>query len=277
MVAKVITETPDTVTLVLFTGNERLDYQPGHFCTIDPHQFLALKRFTAFLEHQKGKREPPRAYSLSSAPHEKYVAITVKEEVYVKGTTQYPPLLSPLLVRQLPPGTPVNITGFTGPYTLPADIESKTNHLVHLVAGSGCVPNFSIIKHALHSGLKLKHTFISSNKTWADTCFRSELNELAQRYPDKLLVHYALTREEDASLFKPNVHRGRISLNLLRTLITEPDSAMVYACGPAIGPHEKAAAKGKGVEPAPRFLETALQQLSALGVKPQHIKYESYG
>ena len=52
---------------------------------------------------------------------------------------------------------------------------------------------------------------------------------------------------------------------------------MVYACGPAIGPYDKAAAKEKGVEPAPRFLETALAHLAALGVKSQHIKHESYG
>src|SRR5688572_27344341 len=44
MVADVISETPDTATLVLFTGNDRLDYQPGHFLTVDPHQFESLQR-----------------------------------------------------------------------------------------------------------------------------------------------------------------------------------------------------------------------------------------
>jgi 3-ketosteroid 9alpha-monooxygenase subunit B len=61
MVADVIVETADTATLVLFTGNDRLDYLSGHFLTIDPHQFEALERFTAFLEDLKGKKEPPRA------------------------------------------------------------------------------------------------------------------------------------------------------------------------------------------------------------------------
>jgi len=68
MVADVIVETPDTSTLVLFTGNDRLDYKAGHFLTIDPHQFEALDRFTSFLEHPKGRPEPPRAYSMCSAP-----------------------------------------------------------------------------------------------------------------------------------------------------------------------------------------------------------------
>ena len=61
MVADVVVEAPDTTTLVLFTGNDRLEYSAGHFLTIDPHQFEALERFTAFLEDLKGKREPPRA------------------------------------------------------------------------------------------------------------------------------------------------------------------------------------------------------------------------
>lgn len=40
MVTETIQETPDTTTLVLFTGNDRLEHQPGHFLTIDPHDFL---------------------------------------------------------------------------------------------------------------------------------------------------------------------------------------------------------------------------------------------
>jgi len=81
MVSDVVVETPDTTTLVFFTGNDHLEYQAGHFLTIDPHQFEALERFTAFLEDLKGRKEPPRAYSMCSAPHEKRLAVTVTDEV----------------------------------------------------------------------------------------------------------------------------------------------------------------------------------------------------
>ena len=135
MVADTIVETHDTTTIVLFTGNDRLEYQAGHFLTIDPHDFPELERFTAYLEDVKGKKEPPRAYSLASAPCEKYLAITVKEEQYVSGLTKYPPLLSPLLVRRMQRGRRLPITGFTGPYHLPADIESQTDTIVHVCAG----------------------------------------------------------------------------------------------------------------------------------------------
>ena len=42
IITDVIWETADTVTLNLFTGGERPDYQAGQFITIRPQQFPAL-------------------------------------------------------------------------------------------------------------------------------------------------------------------------------------------------------------------------------------------
>jgi ferredoxin-NADP reductase len=276
MVADVVVETPDTATLVLFTGNDRLDYKAGHFLTIDPHQFDALERFIAFFEDKKGKKEPPRAYSMASAPHEKYLAITIKEERYVSGLTKYPPLLSPMLVKRTKVGMRLNITGFTGPYTLPDDIETKTDHLVHVCAGSGSVPNFAILKHSLVHHSKLKHTFLYSNKTWEDVIFRGELEVLERQHSDRLKVIHTLTREEPP-VGRANVRRGRLDAATLREAIADPSSCIVYACGPAIGPFDRAAAKEKGTEPAPRFLESVLAALDEIGVADERIKRESYG
>jgi len=276
MVADSIVETPDTTTLVLFTGNDHLDYEAGHFLTIDPHQLEALERFIAYFEDVKGKREPPRAYSLTSAPHEKYLAITVKEERYVSGVTRFPPLLSPLLVKRTTRGMRLVVTGFTGPYTLPKDVESRTDHLVHVVAGSGAVPNFSILKHALKNHPGLHHTFICSNKTLEDVIFRRELQSLEQHFPGKLQVVHTLTRDATHPV-GPTIRKGRISPALLRELIPDPSACLVYACGPAVGPLEKAQARERGEEPTPRFLESAVAALREVGVPADRIKRESYG
>jgi len=56
MVAETIVETHDTATIIFFTGNDRLEYQAGHFLTLDPHDFPELERFTSFLEDAKGKK-----------------------------------------------------------------------------------------------------------------------------------------------------------------------------------------------------------------------------
>jgi 3-ketosteroid 9alpha-monooxygenase subunit B len=277
MVADVIPETPDTATLVLFTGNDRLDYRAGHFLTIDAHQFEALDRFTSYLEDLKGKREPPRAYSLVSAPHEKHIGITVKEERYLSKQTKYPPLLSPLLVRRTPKGTRMVVTGFTGPYTLPDDIEATTDHLVHVVAGSGAVPNFGILKDALHRGLKLRHTFVCCNKTYADICFRSQLDDLARAHPERVKVVHTLTRETDDRLYQGNIRKGRVSAALFQEFIPDPKSCIVYLCGPAISPWDKQEARARGEAVAPRFLESSLSLLEQHGVPKERLKHESWG
>src|SRR5262245_17425805 len=277
MVADVVVETPDTTTLVFFTGNDHLEYSAGHFLTIDPHQFEALERFTAFLEDLKGRRELPRAYSMSSAPHERYLAVTVKEERYVSGVTKFPPLLSPLLTKRTTRGMRLVVTGFTGPYTLPADIESRTNHIVHVCAGSGSVPNFSILKHALQHHTTLRHTFVYSNKTWRDVIFRDALAELESQHPDRLTVLHTLTREEDATRFGTSVRKGRVSADILREAIPDPSACVVYLCGPGISHWDVVAAKETGTTPEPRFLETVVEHLQSIGVSSDRIKRESYG
>jgi ferredoxin-NADP reductase len=214
---------------------------------------------------------------MCSAPHEKQLAVTVKEERYLSGQTRYPPLLSPLLVKRTVRGMRLVVTGFTGPYTLPDDIESRTDHLVHLCAGSGSVPNFSMLKHSLRAHPRLRHTFLYVNKTLADVIFRRELEALEAKHGGRLRVVHALTRETGPVVYGPSLRKGRIGAPLLREFIPDPTGCIVYACGPAVGVWDRQAAKAAGTAPAPRFLEASLAALHEIGVPDAHIKRESYG
>ncbi len=277
IVEEAIRETPDTTTLVFFTGSDRMEYEAGQFLTIRPHQFPALDRFVKFFEDVKGKREPARAYSMCSAPHDRRVAVTIKEEPYISGVTKYPPLMSAFLTYRVPPGTRMALTGFGGPYVLPPDIESRTDQLIHVCAGSGIVPNMSIIRHCLETGMKLRHTLIYGNKTWGDIIFRRQLEELAACHPGKLEVVHALSREPDVAGYGPSVCAGRVGEALLRRHIPDPSAAQVFTCGPGIGKFERQAAREKGEEPQPRFLETVLAGLKAIGVPRAQVHHEMYG
>lgn len=277
MVADVIREGPDTATLVLFTGNDTLDYKPGHFLTIKPHQFPALDRFIHYFEDQKGKKEPARAYSLSSAPHEKYLAITVKEERYISGRTKYPPLLSPILVWRTYPGTRMVVTGFGGPYVLPEDLEDRTDHVVHVCAGSGAVPNLSFLKHALEHRLRVRHTFICGNKRREDIIFRRDLRKLVEEHPDSLEVVHALSRESSVEVRGSEVLAGRVTGDVIRRYVPDPDAAEFFVCGPGITKWDRLAAREAGEEPQPRFLESVLAVLGDMGVAKESIHQESYG
>ena len=268
-------DTPDTTTLFMSTGDEPIEYEAGHFCTIDPHQFGELEHFTAYLEDQKGQREKPRAYSMASAPHEEHLAITIKEERYESGETPYPPLLSPLLTYYIQEGRRLVISGFTGAYTFPADVCERTGHILHVCAGSGIVPNRSLIKESLHRGDPLRHTLLFSNKTRQDIIYFEEFEVLREQYPDRLDVIHCITREDPAGI--RGARNGRISEELLREVAPDPSKVMAYSCGPGITPYERRAARAKGETPEPRFVENMVALLQEHGLDKKQIRQESWG
>ena len=268
-------DTPDTTTLFMSTGDEPIEYEAGHFCTIDPHQFGELEHFTAYLEDQKGQREKPRAYSMASAPHEEHLAITIKEERYESGETPYPPLLSPLLTYYIQEGRRLVISGFTGAYTFPADVCERTGHILHVCAGSGIVPNRSLIKESLHRGDPLRHTLLFSNKTRQDIIYFEEFEVLREQYPDRLDVIHCITREDPAGI--RGARSGRISEELLREIAPDPSSVLAYSCGPGITPYERRAARAKGETPEPRFVENMVARLQGHGLDKKQIRQESWG
>ena len=268
-------DTPDTTTLFMSTGDEPTEYEAGHFCTIDPHQFGELEHFTAYLEDQKRQREKPRAYSMASAPHEQHLAITIKEERYESGETPYPPLLSPLLTYYIQEGRRLVISGFTGAYTFPADVYERTDHIIHVCAGSGIVPNRSLIKESLHHGDPLRHTLLFSNKTRRDIIYFEEFEVLREQYPDRLDVIHCITREDPAGI--RGARNGRISEELLREVAPDPSSVLAYSCGPGITPYERKAARAKGETPEPRFVENMVALLQEHGLDKKQIRQESWG
>jgi len=283
VLSRIVWETPDTVTLFFqrepspsSEGAERFDYKAGQFCTIDPHQFKQLSSVVGYLEQLKGKKEVTRAYSMSSAPAERELAVTVKEEVYTAGKMPYPPLLSGLLVHGLKEGMILRVVGFTGPYVLPEKSDG-VGHLLHVCAGSGIVPNFSILKDALARDLPIKHTLLYANKTTQDIIFRDGIDALCARHPDKLKVIHALTREPEAEKLGPDYRKGRIDASLLREALAVDPNTLVYLCGAGVTPHEARAARKEGRTPEPRFLETMLELLKGLGVGKERLHYESYG
>lgn len=275
-VREVAWETHDTVTLFLQPDGEARPYRAGQFLTIDPEQFPALRQQVAYFAHIKGKRELPRAYSLASAPGEPYLAVTIKEEPFLPGRTEYPPLLSPYLVHSVVPGSSFEVKGFSGVYTLPEDVEDRCTTVVHIVAGSGVVPNFSILKDSLRRHPRLSHIFLDSNKTSGDIIFKNQLDALERSYPGRLRVFHCLTREKEAPPGQ-KVHLGRVSRDLLTFAIPDPQRCLFYACGPGLTRWEKKAARARGEEPQPRFLESVSRLLAEMGVPKERIKMEAYG
>ena len=273
-VAEVREETHDTTSLFLDIGHESRDYEAGQFITIDPHQFGFLEQTIAYLEEIKEAREKPRAYSMGSAPHEPHVLISIKEERYWPGESKYPPVLSPPLTRHCPPGTKIQIRGFTGPYTLSA-AAAGSERIVHVCAGSGIVPNFALIKHSLHVDDGLTHVLLYSSKTKADIIYYSDFARLAAEHPDRLEIVHCITREDPVDV-EPHGRRGRIDRELIERYV-DPSTCMAYCCGPGVLPWERREAKANGEEPQPKFVEHMMDLFAEAGLAKERIKQESWG
>ena len=278
VVVNCLQETHDTWSLDIQVGDNELDYVAGQFISIDPKQFPELERWARFMEKLKGKREVVRAYSLASAPHEKYLTITVKAEEYW-DEDPYPPLLSPLLGSDSLLNRKVVVQGYSGHYVIPQDIESICGQVLHLVAGSGVVPNWALLKDDLENNRfpKLKHTMIYTNKTRGDIIYDQGLQEMAEKYKERFELIHLITREDDPSVHGPNFFKGRPSTEFVKKYIDDTSTVHVYACGAAITKYAKKAAKETGIPATPRFMEGIAAILKELEIDKKRFKKEVYG
>ena len=278
MVINCLQETHDTWSLDISVGENELDYIAGQFISINPKQFPELERWARFMEKLKGKREVVRAYSLASAPHEKYLTITVKAEEYWEEDP-YPPLLSPLLGSAVLLNREIVVQGYSGHYVIPEDIESQTGQVLHMVAGSGVVPNWALLKDDLENNRfpKLKHTMINTNKTFDDIIYRDGLFEMAEKYQDRFELINLITREEDPTQRGPNFFKGRPSTDFVKKYIDDAAMVRVYACGAAITKYAKKEAKKTGIPATPRFMEGVASILKDLEIDKKRFKKEVYG
>lgn len=274
-IIKAIKETIDTWSLNISVNKEDKDYLAGQFISIDPHQFYELRDYIKFLEYHKGKKEQIRAYSLSSAPHEDHITITIKPENFQPGPNAYPPLLSPFLASNMLVGREIEFLGYTGAYTMPS-LDKEITDIVHLVAGSGMVPSFSIIKDELYSqrNPQLKHTVIYANQTFSDIIFHEELKELKSNFPHQLQVEYFLSKDKQSH--GQGYHLKRAD-NLTKELIPNHKESIFFICGPSISKWERLKAQETDQVLKPKFMEWALALLSELGVNKKRIRREAYG
>ncbi|HXW52679.1 MAG TPA: oxidoreductase [Myxococcota bacterium] len=279
VVVKAEQETPDTWTLHLNVSEQDKNYLAGQFISIAPHQFPEILDMVRFFEYTKGKKEPVRAYSLTSAPHEKYVSITIKPEAYEPYPGSFPPLLSPILASNILLGRELEFTGYAGAYIMPHDLASHIDHVMHLVAGSGIVPSYSIIKDELikQKYPHIKHTLIDVNKSVKDIIFHNDLINLQKRYPEQFTIKHFITQEHINNRDGEHYHHGRPSFEQVQQLVKHPQNTLFFACGPAITKWQKKHAEESGIAPKPRFMEWVHDVIDRLKVDKKHFKREIYG
>ncbi len=191
-VKRVRRESDDIVTIYFTVPNFK--YKAGQYITV----------FFPDSSCPQGK-----AYSLSSAPHEKWQSITVKKIGEYSGR-----------LHALKAGDKFFVSsayGFFNPET--------NKPLVCIGAGCGISPIWSVLKDELRKDEKRHAQVFYGNKTADGISFIDELNEYENAH-DNFKTHHYITRQE---IKDDNMKKGRISLD--DCLKAFEESAHYLICG----------------------------------------------
>ncbi len=105
-------------------------------------------------------------------------------------------------------------------------------HRVGFAAGSGITPILSIIATSLHEQPDSKFTLVYGNRSMASVMFNEALQDLKDRYPDRLTLVHILSRQAQ----EVDLLQGRIDAPKVRALVAAllPAQSMdeVFICGP---------------------------------------------
>lgn len=197
-IKEVIDETPNVRTLVLTMNAPRPEFIAG--------QYLTVK----LVGHNpiEGK-----AYSISSAPHETNLTLTIKK----MGSYS-----SELLSKNV--GDTIDTSA---PYGFFYPESDDSNCIVFIAGGIGITPCMSIINQLCHANdTHLIHLFYS-NQTTKDVVFQDKLISLARQHTN-FTYHSHITRQESVSA--PHIH-GRMNATSVLQQLQNTSPTTFFLCG----------------------------------------------
>ncbi len=227
-VAKVTTETSDTVSLTFEIPSELTDifkYKPGQYLT---------------LGFEINGKEVRRAYSFSSSPvTDSQPTVTVKR---VPGG-----LVSNYINDKIKAGDTVQVMSANGRFT-PKGLDADNRKTYYLFGGgSGITPMVSILKTVLEREPQSTINLLYGNRDEHSIIFKNMLDELANKYAGQLNIEYALDNppftEEGGimGMFKKKKYLwdgpvGRVNKEMIKTFLNKYPNrnkeAVYFICGP---------------------------------------------
>jgi ferredoxin-NADP reductase len=187
-----------------------------------------------------------RSYSITSAPEDELLALTV--ERVPDGE------VSPYLIDELHPGDKLQLRGPIGGHFV---WESGALDPLYLIAGgAGVTPLMAMLRHRWKAERRVPAVLFYSARSHLDLIFRAELDAMT-RDDASLRVAYTLTREQPAGW---EGRRGRIDKKSLASIgFPASQSPAIYVCGPT------------------GFVEGVSSSLVELGYDAVRIKTERFG
>lgn len=190
-------EAPGTVTLCIRSKSGKPDFRAGQYITV----------YFPELGVPEGK-----AYSLSSAPEEPSLSITVK------AMGQFSNRLCSMRTGETFLGS--------DPYGFFFSEEKKTP-LVMLASGIGITPFRALIRAYLTEDPRRDILLCYGNRTESDIMFREAWKILESTHPSFHTVHFISRQDTMPSHFE----KGRMSAERVLPLVHEPERSEFMLCG----------------------------------------------
>ncbi|HKG82174.1 MAG TPA: 1,2-phenylacetyl-CoA epoxidase subunit PaaE [Beijerinckiaceae bacterium] len=230
-------ETPDAVSIAFAVPDalaEAYRFTPG--------QYLTLKT-----EHEG--EELRRSYSICSGLDDGELRVAVKKIVGGR--------FSGLLGEAIRPGQTLEVMTPMGRFGVAPEPEAVRTY-VGLACGSGITPILSIVKSALTREPRSRFFLFYGNRTSASIIFRETLEDLKDRFVERLSVFHILSREaQDVPILNGRLDAKKIAL-LLRAVVPASEVDHVFVCGPS------------------GMLEDAEAALKTLGLRDEQIHFERF-
>ncbi len=138
---------------------------------------------------------------------------------------------SSFALTSLQPGDTLEVLPPVGRFTTALD-GARARHYAGIAAGSGITPVISILSSALAIEPQSRFTLIYGNRTVASIMFLEELEDLKDRYRERLQLVHILSREApEADLLAGRIDRAK--LTRMFEVLLPPDSVEEwFLCGP---------------------------------------------
>ena len=210
-VADITRETPDAVSVAFEIPAElKADYQ------FKAGQYITLR---GVFEGE----EQRRSYSICTAPNEHELRIGVKklENGVVSGWIN----------QSLKAGDELEVMTPTGRFGL-AHAPGNGRHHVAFVAGSGITPVLSIIRDVLGHEPDSDFTLFYGNRATESILFRTNLDDLKDKYLSRFSVYHVLSREQqDIAALNGYIDAEKIKA-WLKDVVPAARIDHAFICGP---------------------------------------------
>ncbi|QGQ44433.1 NO-inducible flavohemoprotein [Metabacillus sediminilitoris] len=193
-----------------------------------------------------------RQYSLSDAPGENHLRISVKKEGEEPSSLGK---VSNYLHEHVNEGDEVEITAPAGDFVL----NETDNTPVYLISGGvGITPMMSMLKRIADQQPDRHVTFIHAAKNGALQAFQEEVTETVNSLSNaKKVIVFQNPTPSDRENRKFD-EEGYVDFNKLQTIVEEKEASF-YVCGPVA------------------FMKNTIENLEKLGVKEENIHFEFFG